>query len=60
MLTGHVAKAFGLSLLWLSSVLHSRHVVGFPTSDYYEGSGGIGRRLAYPVAGEPNVVPKFG
>ena len=20
---------------------------------------GIGRRLAYPVAGEPNVVPKF-
>ena len=39
-----------------------RHVVGFPDLGLLRGLcpvSGIGRRLAYPVAGEPNVVPKF-
>ena len=39
-----------------------RHVAGFPDLGLLRGlcpTSGIGRRLAYPVAGEPNVVPKF-
>ena len=57
------------SLLWRSSLVFCtrltallRHVAGFPGLGLLRGlcpTSGIGRRLAYPVAGEPNVVPKF-
>ena len=39
-----------------------RHAVGFPDLGLLRGlchTSGIGRRLAYSVVGEPDVLPKF-